>query len=184
MPTHAPTVYRAYDEADRLLYVGITDHIGRRLSAHKTLSPWMMLGRTYSIQPFRTRGLAERAEYYAIEREGPLYNEDRSDCFQGTALQAKAAIPAHLERRPLGWPARNMDVPGPSRLRYAEFGYAVVELTDGEARALADDVRARHPKRSEIFDGEFAGVPAPWGEHAIVALSLRKGWLKLSAVAS
>lgn len=182
MPRHAPTVYRTYDEADRLLYVGVTDNVVQRLCSHKNMSPWMNLGRTYSTQEFRTRGLAERAEYYAIEREGPLYNEDRSDCFQGTALQARAAIPAGLERRPLGWPVRQMEVVWPSRLVYAEFGGSVVHLTADQARALADRARAKLPKRAAIFDGEHAGVPAPWGDHAIVAYCLRKRWLKLDDV--
>lgn len=183
MPRRVPTVYRIYDEADRLLYAGVTWITGARLSKHRRAG-WSWMARTCSLEEFPTWGLAERGEYHVIQDEGPLYNRDRSQCFQGTALEARAAIPADLVRRPLRWniPPRPGRSVWPSRLVYAEFGHAVLDLPDEAARKLATGVRGTHPDQASILDGEQAGVPDPWGDHGIVAYALRFGLLQLDDV--
>jgi len=183
MPRRAPTVYRIYDKADRLLYVGVTWVVGARLTRHRQHS-WSWMARTFSVEEFPTWGLAERGEYHAIQDEGPLFNSDRSQCFQGTALEARAAIPAGLERRPLGWRIRARSGPAawPSRLAYAEFGDAVLDLPDEAAQKIAARVRHAHPDQAPTLDGEHAGMPEPWGDHGIVAYALRFGLLQLDDV--
>ncbi len=96
-------LYRQYDEANRLLYVGITtatkrrtsvsfekpytllDHktrqpwldITARIMTHKTQSPWYHLIKTVTVEPFADRKTAENAERWAIKHEKPGYNKRR-----------------------------------------------------------------------------------------------------------
>jgi predicted GIY-YIG superfamily endonuclease len=66
-------VYRAYDAAGRLLYVGVTDNIDRRIDGHSA-SGWRasMAALTLTIYPSRAVALA--AERDAIRAERPLWN--------------------------------------------------------------------------------------------------------------
>lgn len=68
------TVYRMYDEADTLLYVGISGHWPGRLTQHEGDKPWWGTVSRASLEHFADRASAVAAEKRAIAAEGPRYN--------------------------------------------------------------------------------------------------------------
>lgn len=74
LPTY---VYRFYDDAGRLLYVGITNDIKRRYKEHLQ-KPWArdIEVRLHVLMPTRAEALAVEAA--AIKFEQPLYNEHQT----------------------------------------------------------------------------------------------------------
>lgn len=73
MSTHF--VYRAFDDADRLLYVGCTSNdVAVRMKAHASTSPWTVYMARYSVEQFDSREEAEAAETRAIAEEFPRWN--------------------------------------------------------------------------------------------------------------
>lgn len=72
-------LYRHFDEAGKLLYVGISVHAVSRLANHKQVSPWIWSVARVEIQTFPTRQEAEAAEREAIRDERPLFNSTHGD---------------------------------------------------------------------------------------------------------
>lgn len=85
-------VYRFFDEADRLLYVGMTGNIRLRWAGHAADKPWWPDVARQTTTWFDTRAEAAAAEAEAIKSEGPAYN------IQGTPLH-RERVEAGLERR-------------------------------------------------------------------------------------
>jgi predicted GIY-YIG superfamily endonuclease len=72
----ATSVYRLFDQAGRLLYVGITSRDpGRRLYEHERQQPWWPRVHRAALERFPARPEALRAEQLAIKTEGPEFNE-------------------------------------------------------------------------------------------------------------
>lgn len=67
-------LYRAFDQDDKLLYVGITDRIDQRIGAHGRTSPWAGDVARWAVEAFQTRAEAEAAEASAISAESPMHN--------------------------------------------------------------------------------------------------------------
>ncbi len=67
-------LYRMFDEADHLLYVGVTRHLSRRKSKHKKFKRWYGDVARIKCEPFTSRIDAEDAELKAIQTESPRYN--------------------------------------------------------------------------------------------------------------
>jgi predicted GIY-YIG superfamily endonuclease len=67
-------LYRLYDADDRLLYVGVTRDVDRRLAAHRNDKPWWPQVARRSVEWFDERGDAAKAETQAIRSETPAYN--------------------------------------------------------------------------------------------------------------
>jgi len=67
-------LYRHFDSAGKLLYVGISLNTVARLAQHRNESNWFKQIDTIKIQHFPTRGAALRAELAAIRTEKPKYN--------------------------------------------------------------------------------------------------------------
>ena len=101
-PGHFPIVYRQYDGAGRLLYIGsttakpqaqtpythayeIVDHETRqrcrvviaRIRTHKPTASWFDQIRLVTIERATDLASARKAEWEAIGREKPIYNKDR-----------------------------------------------------------------------------------------------------------
>jgi hypothetical protein len=78
-----PTVlYRHFDAAGQLLYVGITAEArgGRRWEEHEADKPWFhLVAHTTVSAPYPSRALALYAEAVAIRDENPLHNICRPD---------------------------------------------------------------------------------------------------------
>lgn len=85
-PHYAPRVdlenqphwlYRWYDQDDRLLYVGITNNIERRINEHRDEKHWARQPGVYCVverDPYPSRSAVLDAEERAIWREGPKHN--------------------------------------------------------------------------------------------------------------
>lgn len=67
-------VYRAFDRAGRLLYVGCASDVGVRLGSHAKSSPWWIYHDRVESEWFETRQEAEAAEARAIATEHPRWN--------------------------------------------------------------------------------------------------------------
>lgn len=67
-------VYRVYDDADRLIYVGCTNNLFRRLAQQEEMAWWAPQGAKVraKVYPTQTEGLA--AERKAIQTEHPRWN--------------------------------------------------------------------------------------------------------------
>lgn len=86
-------VYRAYDDADVLLYVGRTRKPEARRDRHALLSPWYQFADRFVESIYPNQGEAATAELEAIRTEHPVYN----DAGVGGSLAAR--ITAYLVRR-------------------------------------------------------------------------------------
>ena len=68
------TLYRAFDDQERLLYVGISDGDFIRLAQHAASAPWTVYAVKVTLERFTLRTDAERAESTAILEEDPVWN--------------------------------------------------------------------------------------------------------------
>jgi hypothetical protein len=90
-PDARTALYRYYDEKDRLLYVGITDHLLGRTGAHIIGSSWMDYAVRSTIARYSAREEAVAAETAAIKAEQPLFND-----IHNRTPEAKARLVAFL----------------------------------------------------------------------------------------
>lgn len=68
-------VYRVRDKVGRLLYVGVTRDVRKRLAEHRRDSwPWWDAYASHDSESFPDRGSAEKAEQAAIATERPALN--------------------------------------------------------------------------------------------------------------
>jgi hypothetical protein len=68
-------LYRHYDDAGNLLYIGISLSTAHRLGQHRLTSKWSHRVATITIERFATRDEALAAELRAIQTESPLFNK-------------------------------------------------------------------------------------------------------------
>lgn len=68
------TLYRVYDAAGALLYIGITNDPAERFGAHAGLKPWWHEAVRIDLEHFDTREVCARAELAAIRSEHPRHN--------------------------------------------------------------------------------------------------------------
>lgn len=71
-------LYRWWDEADVLLYIGIADRIGNRTKNHAKGSTWMEFAVRSSVERFPRRSTALAAEEAAIKAEKPIFNDQHN----------------------------------------------------------------------------------------------------------
>lgn len=74
MTTIDPTVYRFYDQADRLLYVGKTISPRQRLKKHRQEKDWFTDVAAIKLERHATEADALDAERQAILAESPVHN--------------------------------------------------------------------------------------------------------------
>jgi predicted GIY-YIG superfamily endonuclease len=72
-------LYRHYDEAGSLLYIGISLNAYARFAQHKAGADWPKLAVRMETEVFGTRDEAHAAERKAILTENPLFNLARYD---------------------------------------------------------------------------------------------------------
>ncbi|MGJ5692916.1 GIY-YIG nuclease family protein [Streptomyces pratensis] len=128
----AAAVYRIYDRAGALLYVGMTTNPTSRLQAHQERSDWWPLAVSLRTEWHDTREAAEQAEARAIRSERPQANRKlnsrqfryRSRRFHATRLHPLAW--AHFGERPFSFPdvVEELGVPASTATQY---GNALVE---------------------------------------------------------
>jgi predicted GIY-YIG superfamily endonuclease len=68
-------VYRVFDIADTLLYIGIAKNFGRRWEHHASVQPWWPEVARQTVEWHPDRDTAEAIEKDAIKAEGPRYNK-------------------------------------------------------------------------------------------------------------
>lgn len=78
-PVGVTALYRYYDEADGLLYIGISKTLATREGNHIKASTWMEFAMRSTIMRFPNRKGAEDAERLAIKAELPLFNVQHND---------------------------------------------------------------------------------------------------------
>lgn len=71
---YAPCVYRCWDAAGRLLYIGSTMNLARRCIAHKSASAWWTAVRYLTSTPYPSERQARFVERHAIFAEQPPHN--------------------------------------------------------------------------------------------------------------
>lgn len=98
-------LYRYFDDADRLLYVGISGALEVREAAHISRSRWMELAARSTIQRYATEADVLDAEETAIKAERPLFNVTHNDTPE--ARERLRAFLAEIGRIDLLRPARN-----------------------------------------------------------------------------
>lgn len=84
-------LYRFYDAADRLLYVGITSDPADRWARHAAEKPWWPEVARHAVEWLSSRDAALAAEAAAIVAEEPLHN------VMGTPRQREATTAFHHE---------------------------------------------------------------------------------------
>jgi predicted GIY-YIG superfamily endonuclease len=67
-------LYRHFDEADTLLYIGISDNLARRGGEHAQSSAWVAFAHHATATWMDDRGVAATAEIAAIRNEKPIFN--------------------------------------------------------------------------------------------------------------
>lgn len=67
-------LYRAYDDKEKLLYVGQSISVMNRLKQHMKSSEWSGIVNNITLQRFKNQRQLSRAELKAIEEEKPVYN--------------------------------------------------------------------------------------------------------------
>ena len=68
-------LYRAYDENEKLIYIGQSTRFSERMKQHIKSSEWSGLVDTWKLQRFDTQEKLSTQEKIAIEKEKPLYNK-------------------------------------------------------------------------------------------------------------
>src|SRR5207302_1242409 len=99
-------LYRFFDSAGELLYVGITNDPGRRLGQHRKLKPWWASVGSMTLEHFSTREALEDAEREAIAHERPIHNVALNRPSQTRPISDE---PVRCER--CGYPALRKDDP-------------------------------------------------------------------------
>lgn len=72
-------LYRHFDIAERLLYVGMASRAVNRLAAHRSKGRWFDDIVTVRIERFPDKDSCRDAEIKAIKTEGPIYNKKHTD---------------------------------------------------------------------------------------------------------
>lgn len=86
--TSPTTLYRLYDSADDLLYIGIGGNPGRRFEQHRTEKPWWGDVARIALEHHPTRDAALKAELTAIRTENPRHNIAGRDPAAASTLPA------------------------------------------------------------------------------------------------
>jgi predicted GIY-YIG superfamily endonuclease len=68
------SVYRLFDADDRLLYVGCSGDLNKRLRDHRCKTDWFPAVARTTVEAFPTREEALAAELEAIHSEAPAHN--------------------------------------------------------------------------------------------------------------
>lgn len=88
-------LYRMYDDAGRLLYVGISKHLPARIAAHDAEKPWWSGVASITVEHIDDPIEAIRAEIDAIRSERPVHNVVHSP----TARRGRVSGPGTLDER-------------------------------------------------------------------------------------
>lgn len=84
-------LYKMLGDNDQPLYIGVTDKVSTRMSAHASGQAWWPEVRRIVCRPFADRQTAEIHEWHAIDAEQPVHN------FRGVMLSyGELAVRLHV----------------------------------------------------------------------------------------
>ena len=83
-------LYRAYDENEKLIYIGQSTRFSERMKQHIKSSEWSGLVDTWKLQRFDTQEKLSTQEKIAIEKEKPLYNKTHNLYYRQNIEELKA----------------------------------------------------------------------------------------------
>lgn len=95
------TLYRFYDDYGVLLYIGITDREDKRFREHHQEKTWWWKVSTITVDHYRWREDAIRAEEAAIRAEHPIHNVIHNEVEGDPALLPQNAVARELGLSPL-----------------------------------------------------------------------------------
>ena len=72
-------VYRAFDDAAILLYVGCTVNFDQRMRYHRGRAPWYQFVAAVTTTPYPDKAQARAAEKVAIDTEAAYFNATQTD---------------------------------------------------------------------------------------------------------
>jgi predicted GIY-YIG superfamily endonuclease len=164
--TQPTALYRHFDAADRLLYVGISLNAVSRLAQHRD-KPWFHEIVKMTAEHFATREEAEDAERQAIRDEEPIHNRQR----YGAPEPNDGALPALKPNAPLAayveaWGMRNVEIAMGSARRRKKFVDGSLKPLDYEkwkAGGYGPDpfgIAARKQRAAEHTPSVSSEVPA------------------------
>jgi GntR family transcriptional regulator len=145
-------LYRFYDEPGVLLYVGITENLGTRLSAHAGSQRWWGQVHRMTVEMLSDRAAAEAAETAAIRAEEPLHNKAKRSPIESIARLSVEAVQL--------------------------FDGEVKRIRDGrqESQRIAADLRAKIME-GRLADGvQLPSVPSFARERNVPASTVQGAW--------
>jgi predicted GIY-YIG superfamily endonuclease len=104
-------LYRFFDRADTLLYVGITMDLPKRLQSHQRDKAWWHRVANMKAEHYPTRKAALAAEAVAIREERPLFNDQHNglvpaeEAFADLSTHEKIRLLSSAERDVIAIPA-------------------------------------------------------------------------------
>jgi len=90
-PTH---LYRLFDDEDRLLYVGVTEHLEQRVAHHRRRQSWGDRIARVQLDHFTPEDFPFTVEQQVILAERPLHNVSLSEGQKRRRLREDLAGPA------------------------------------------------------------------------------------------
>ena len=82
-------VYRAFDDAGFLLYVGSTVNLASRMTAHRQSAAWYQFVADIGVETFHNRTSARASESEAILAEGAYFNRFPANQFTSDVTDAQ-----------------------------------------------------------------------------------------------
>jgi predicted GIY-YIG superfamily endonuclease len=169
-PSVMTAVYRLYDAAGQLLYVGVAEDFDMRFRQHSYNKTWWseVARKDVTWYPDRLSALTEEAR--AIEVESPVHNTRRGHSRIG--LMVVQRPPSHLE----GYDPLRFGI-ATGAWRYAHLACPTrpeLEFNDSTCRNIIRETFGRGCTEVVIVrDGEPAAMAIPW--HAFVRYSAALG---------
>ena len=99
-------LYRLYGRDGVLLYVGVTDDLGRRFADHSRDKSWWRHVAGKMVWFYDDRGEAEEAETAAISGEDPVHNVRGTPRYAEVMLAAQQRAASKYDRPAPGWSLR------------------------------------------------------------------------------
>ncbi|WP_051797284.1 GIY-YIG nuclease family protein [Catenuloplanes japonicus] len=160
-------LYRFFDRADVLLYVGITANFGARIAKHARDKPWFDQVVDIRREHYSNRADALTAEKAAIQTEKPLYNDQHNE------MTTIPGLTVDEEWLRLNWhdlPAetrRTVEGPAAADAREA-LAEEILHLLEPPSSSGASRVLA-------FYQSEMAGGAASWAYGAVMRLQMQLG---------
>lgn len=166
-PTVMTAVYRLYDAAAQLLYVGIAEDFDSRFRQHSYNKAWWSDIRHKDVIWFNRRIDALAEEARAIEHEQPIHNRRRGHSRIG--LMVLERPPKHFE----GYDPLKLSIR--MRLYTARRACPIrpeLEFNETSCRAILRDFGSRVGEVAVVREGEMVAMAIPLGTYLRYAQAL------------